>query len=123
LSVAVVVGLIGGLRVLMNLSATSSPSPTSIVSGTVRNAFVSAGMKKCLSRQQNDPDNKALSLSTKTITTYCSCYMNAIADITTYGDIKKEAAGSVPTELSQKYSGANASCLNKMRRGLMGEGK
>ena len=53
------------------------------------------------------------------ISKYCSCYMNTLADTITYGDrnaIVKDGIGV----LQKEVGAANASCIDKMRRSLLG---
>jgi hypothetical protein len=79
----VIATLITGARFLVHSTPTiSKPDPASMITGKDRDEVVSEGMKSCMRKQENDPDNKTLSLSKETLTSYCSCYMNAIADAT-----------------------------------------
>jgi len=116
---------IAGVRFLSHSgSVTSSPDPSSIISGKSRESFVAAGMGTCLKRQENDPDTKALSLPKGTLEKYCSCYMNALADTITNGDLRDlPKDGSIPATMQRKISAADASCAETFRKSLLGGGR
>jgi hypothetical protein len=74
-------------------------------------------------KQENDPDNKALALSKEKLEKYCSCYMNALADATTNGDLKEVVKeGSFTPAMHKKVDAASAICVDKLRRNLLGGG-
>jgi hypothetical protein len=116
---------IAGVRFLSHSGGvTSSPDPSSIISGKSRETFVAAGMGTCLKKQENDPDTKALSLPKGTLEKYCSCYMSALADTITNGDLRDlPKDGPIPTTMQKKISTADASCADTFRRSLLGGGR
>ena len=81
---------------------TPTPDPSTKISGTGRQSFVTEGMKTCMEKQENDPDNKALSISKDVLTKYCSCYMTALADDVTFGEVAGLVKDGKPTMLLQK---------------------
>lgn len=93
------------------------PDAASIISGNVRAAFVTEGMKTCLKKQEADPENAALSIPKETLNKYCSCYMNGLADITTY----EEAISITMTPtLQKKVDKASIICQDSLRKSLLG---
>jgi hypothetical protein len=114
----------GGVRYLTHNGApTSQFDSTSVISGKSREEFVTAGMVSCMKNQESDPTNKSLSLSREALNKYCSCYMNSLADNTTFGDLKAAPKdGSVSPALQQKISAAGANCADRFRRDLLGGG-
>jgi hypothetical protein len=115
---------IGGVRYITysNLPK-SSFDYNSAISGKARDSFVSEGINSCISKQENDPDNKSLSLSRDVLSKYCSCYMNALADITIYADLRDVSTpSSIGPAFRKKIAAADASCTDKLRRSLLGGG-
>ncbi len=123
-SVTLIVMVIMGARYLTHSGgAISYPDSTSLISGKARESFVTEGITSCMKKQENDPENKSLSLSRQVLTKYCSCYMNALADMTTYGDLRAVSKdGSVVPVMKNKIGAADASCADKLRRNLLGGG-
>lgn len=117
--------VIAGVRFLSHsVGETPSPDPSSIISGKSRESFVTGGMGTCLKKQENDPDNKALSLPKGTLEKYCSCYMSALADTITNGDLRDLSKdGSITTTMQKKISAADASCAETFRKSLLGGGR
>jgi hypothetical protein len=125
--IATVVAGAAGVRFLSKTnsgSATPEPDPSRIISGKTRDSLVTSGMGPCLTKQKNDPDAKALSLPKAALEKYCSCYMNALADTVTYGDLKNTATpGTFTPSMQKKIDDAAASCQDKLRRSLLGADK
>jgi hypothetical protein len=121
--VVIAVG-VAGARFLSNTNSSSAipaPDPSSIISGKARDSFVTAGIGPCLKSQENDPDIKSLSLPKATREKYCSYYMNALADTTTNGDLTSVPKnGSFSPAMQKKIDDANAICIDKLRRSLLG---
>jgi hypothetical protein len=114
--------VVTGLRFIAHSGGVvASPDPGGIISGASRDSFVAAGMDTCLKKQENDPDNQSASLSKEALRKYCSCYMNALADTVTYGDLKGATQGGPMTSAMQKKVDAPAaSCRTKLLRTLLG---
>jgi len=111
-----------GVRFLAHSGgAISTPSPASIIYGKARESFVREGIKSCTTKQENDPETKALALSKDKLEKYCSCYMNALADATTYGDLQELVKeGPNTPAMHKKVDAASASCVDWLRRNLLG---
>jgi uncharacterized protein DUF4339 len=113
----------GGLRFLSEESRTAtSPDLTKPISGSARDAFVKEGAKTCLGKQESDPENRSLAISKEKLMTYCSCYINSLADIVTYGDMSVELPkdGSIPPWLQGKIASLGSTCADQLRKGLLG---
>lgn len=117
-SLIVIAAVIAGIRHFR-----SSHLDTATISGDSRTQFVAEGIKSCMQKQENSPKNKSLSLSKETLSKYCSCYMNALADVTNYGDLRLLAKSDLPSpEIKKKLSEAETTCSRKMMRSLLGGG-
>ena len=118
----VAVVIVTGLAAARHLPS-SEPDPNSPISGKGREAFVEEGSASCLKKQESDPEMKALSLSRATLVNYCSCYMNALADLTTFGELKNvhvpKGGTTIPTELKRKVEKASSTCLDDLKKKLM----
>jgi hypothetical protein len=94
---------------------------TTPISGSAKDAFVSSARSACLKKQKASSDNIALKLSSETITSYCSCYTNALAGLVTFGDLSRYPRdGAIPPEMQKKIDQASAACWESMQRKLMG---
>jgi hypothetical protein len=117
----VAVVIVAGLAAARHLP--SEPDPNSPISGKGREAFVEEGSASCLKKQESDPEMKALSLSRETLVNYCTCYMNALADLTTFGELKNvhvsKDGTTIPTELKRKVEKASSTCLDDLKKKLM----
>lgn len=122
ISVILIVIIVAGARYLSrSTEIISSPDPASVISGNERASFINEGITSCMKKQESDPDTKSLSLSREVLSNYCSCYMNALADKTTYGDLRGASTDrSVTPAMQAKIGAADASCADKMRRSLLG---
>jgi hypothetical protein len=113
----------GVVRNLMH-SATGRAKPdlASPISGAGKEAFIKSGRESCLKKQESDPDNKALRLSRETLTSYCSCYMDALAGSITFGDLEHSPkdGGAIPPEMQAKIDKASSPCWESLQRRLLG---
>jgi hypothetical protein len=103
--------------------STTGPKPDlkSPISGPARGAFTKAGMESCLKKQESSPENKALRLSRETLVSYCSCYVDALANSTTFGDLNNYPNdGTIPPEMQEKINKASPPCWEGLQRKLMG---
>jgi len=103
------------------------PDPNSPISGKTREVFVSEASASCLKKQESAPENKSLSLSRETLASYCSCYVNALAALITYSDLKKVGDGknlpkdgTIPPELKIKTDTVSPPCWDDVQKKLMG---
>jgi hypothetical protein len=118
--------IVGGLAAARH-SPPSQPAPNSPISGKTREVFVSEANASCLKKQENDPANKSLSLSHETLSGFCSCYVNALAALITYGDLKKigdgenlPKDGTMPSDLKSKTDKVSPPCWDDVQKKLMG---
>jgi hypothetical protein len=99
----------------------AKPDKAAPISGKAREGFIKGGMETCLRKQESDADNKSLRLSRETLTGYCSCSMNALADSVTFGELENAPHdGTIPAEFQKKIDKVSSPCLEKMQRSLMG---
>lgn len=121
LTISLIVIVTAGVRYF---NSTTAPrlDEASAISGTARDSFVSEGMTTCMKKQESDPDAKSLSLSSEVLSKYCSCYMNSLADLTTYGDLKRATQKTFFPAMQNKINTASANCATKMQRSLLGGG-
>jgi hypothetical protein len=113
--------VVAGLAAARNLFS-PEPDSNSSIGGKAREAFIKEGHASCLRKQQGDTTNTSLSLSRESLSGYCSCYINALADLTTYGDVKNYPKdGSIPPNMKRKIEKAEPACLDKFQRQLMGD--
>lgn len=113
----------GGLRFLNEVTRTTpSVDLTKQILGNVRKAFVKEGLASCLKKQESDPDTKSLSFSREKLVSYCSCYMNSLADVITYGDLNAGLPkdGSIPPWMQSKIASLGNACTEKLHKGLLG---
>jgi GYF domain 2 len=103
-------------------SATSpKPDLASLISGPAREAFAKAATESCLKKQESDPDNKALRFSHDTLASYCSCFVDALANSTTFGDLESQPKdGTISSEMQAKINKASPPCFENLQRKLMG---
>ena len=97
------------------------PNPLSPISGQSRKAFVESGVGACMKNQQNDPETKALSLSSDTLNNYCSCYMENLADAVTNGDLVGLVGNKLPASIEKRRQAAEQVCAEQMKRSLLHE--
>jgi hypothetical protein len=122
-SLVIIALLGGGLRFLSEVNrTTASVDLTKLISGNARDTFVKTGETTCLKKQESDPDSKSLSISRERLSSYCSCYMNSLADKTTYGDLNAGLPkdGSIPPWLQSKIESADKTCTDQLHKGLLG---
>lgn len=86
------------------------------LTGPDRNAFVSSAVTSCSAKQQNDPSNQGISMAT--ITSFCTCYANRMADkipmselpaLTTADPVRMQAM------LQDRINEASTSCAAQVR--------
>jgi len=95
-----------------------------LISGKTREAFTDAAMSACLENQKNHPDNKPFQFSRETIAGYCSCYVDSLANLTTFGDLNNyQGDGKVAPELQKKVDKVSPPCWESTQRKLMGAGE
>jgi hypothetical protein len=98
----------------------AKPDIASPISGKLREGFFTAGMETCMKKRESEAVNKDLRLS-RALMGYCSCYMDALADSMTYGDLEKSPRdGTISPEMQKKIDKASPPCLESMQRKLMG---
>jgi GYF domain 2 len=122
-SLVIIALFAGGSRFLSGLNRTVPPVDLAKqISGSARDAFVKEGVATCLTKQTSAEVNKSLSLSRERLASYCSCYMNSLADLMTFGDLKAAAdkEGAVPAWLQSKIDSADKLCEEQLRKGLLG---
>ncbi|HED05092.1 MAG TPA: hypothetical protein ENI61_00225 [Ignavibacteria bacterium] len=78
--------LIGASATVVDKFYTKPIDNNAIISGSIRENFVSGLKGSCIRNQMNDPRSASL-VSAKVISNYCSCYANGIADQITFNDI------------------------------------
>jgi hypothetical protein len=110
--------IVAGLAAARYLPS-SEPDPNSPISGKEREKFIETGSASCL-EHESDPGVRALSYTHEMIVSYCSCYNNAVADLTTVGDIKNfPKDGTTPPEMKRKIEKAESTCLEDLKKKLM----
>jgi hypothetical protein len=83
--------------------------------GADRDDFVKDGMTACIRRQHGLPQNA--SLSDTVIYTFCSCYVNAAADVTTRDDIQYQAKyGTMSADEKEKLTASYEKCSKSAAR-------
>jgi len=78
--------LIGASTTIVDNFYTKPVDNNAIISGSIRENFVSGLKGSCIQNQMNDP-RSASTVSAKAISDYCSCYANGIAEQVTSNDI------------------------------------
>lgn len=118
--------VVAGLAAARHLPS-SGPDPNSPISGKTKEVFVSEANASCLRKQENDPSNKALSLTRETLVGFCSCYVNALAASISYGELKAIGEeknlpkdGTLPPQLKSKADKLSAPCWDDIQKKLMG---
>lgn len=103
-------------------SATTAPlDPARPINGATRGAFTKAAMESCLEKQESAPENKTLRLAHETLASYCSCFVDSLANSTTFGDLDKQPTnGTISAELQVKIDRASSPCYDSLQRKLMG---
>jgi hypothetical protein len=113
--------VVGGLAAIRHLPSTE-PALSGPITGKTREGFIREGHSSCLKKQEGDASARSLSLSREILSGYCSCYINALADLTTYDDVKIAAKDSaIPSIMKQKIDKVEPTCLDKFQRKLMGD--
>lgn len=112
--------IVAALTAARHLPA-SEADANSPISGQTRQAFVKEANASCLRKQESDPANKPLSLSHETLAGYCSCYVNALASLITYADLRKNLHedGTTPPDLKSKIDKVSPPCWNELQKKLM----
>jgi hypothetical protein len=91
------------------------------ISGPAKEAFTKAGMESCLRKQESAPDNKTLRLSRETLVSYCSCFLDALASSTTFGDLNNSSKdGIISAEMQAKIDKAAPPCWEDIQKKLLG---
>jgi hypothetical protein len=99
----------------------AKPDIASPISGKLREDFIMAGRETCMKKQESESVNKSLRLSREALMGYCSCYMDALADSMTYGDLDKAPRdGKISPEMQKKIDKASPPCWESLQRRLMG---
>jgi hypothetical protein len=70
------------------------------ITGRVRDSFVTNAIQSCLKKQNNSPENAGL--SAETITRYCVCYANGLANVTTNDELRNSPTDGSVTAAMQK---------------------
>lgn len=96
--------------------------PEAPISGKAREAFVKGGMDACLKKQENDPENKAASLSRESLSSYCSCYMENLATSITNGDLRDKQPQELlaSATMKKKMESSSSACQLEFQKKLMG---
>ena len=86
------------------------------LTGADRNAFVSSAVTSCTAKQQNDPSNQGIAMST--ITAFCNCYANRMADKIPMSELPSLTTAD-PTRmqsmLQDRINEASSFCANQVR--------
>jgi hypothetical protein len=82
--------------------------------GTTRSSFVESAIRTCLKNQSENPDNKEIPPST--ISQYCTCYANGMADRVSINELKlfsaMEKTEAIQTILKPKVDLVVAPCID-----------
>jgi GYF domain 2 len=121
LSVVIFAISFGAVREFTRSATSPKPDFASPISGSTKEAFTKSGMEACLKKQESDPDTKALRLSRETLVSYCSCFVDALANSTTFGDLNSNPkAGTISPDMQAKINKASPPCWEDIQRKLMG---
>jgi len=78
--------------------------------GNMRNSFVGGAIQTCLKKQNSSPENAGMSADT--ITQYCVCYANGLADVVTDEDLRKSPPdGTISSTMQSKIDLAASPCI------------
>ncbi len=86
------------------------------LTGKVRDSFVASAIQSCLKKQNDSPENSGLSADT--ITRYCVCYANGLANVITDEELRSSPAnGSVSAVMKSKIDAVFPFCLKEATGG------
>jgi hypothetical protein len=121
LSVVIVAISFGLAREVTRSATTAKLDPARPINGATREAFTKAAMESCLKKQESAPEAKTLRLTHETLASYCSCFVDSLANSTTFGDLDKQPTnGTISAEMQVKIDRASSPCSDNLQRKLMG---
>lgn len=120
-AVVLIVVIVAGARLLAHpgKATTASFDRTALISGPTRDIFVGDGVRSCMKKQASDPASMTL-LPKETLNKYCSCFMNALADTTTFGDLDGVSESSLMSNMQSRLNAAGDRCAREIATDLPG---
>lgn len=123
---AVVVAVVVGMGIVRQFNTTTKTEPASDpvapISGKTREAFVKTGLDSCVKKQESDPENKAASFTRETLAAYCSCYIDALAQTITNGDLQSATPETflASAVMKKRMEQSSSACLKDMQKKMLG---
>jgi hypothetical protein len=103
----------GALALALICVSACGPSNTGL-SGPARDAFVQGAVGSCSTKQASDPNNRGVAADT--ITQYCTCYANEMADAISPDELQTISANPGQTQgmLQPRIEAASKTCRDKV---------
>jgi hypothetical protein len=107
ISLAIAIGVVA-------IAAAYPAAEFPFAAGAERDAFIKDGMVSCIRRQRGLPENRGA--TDQALNTFCSCYTNSAADVTTREDIQYQAKYRTMSAVAQANLTASYNkCLQASR--------
>lgn len=117
-SMFIMVAAAVGARIANSSSMLSAIKSDQLLAGKDRAAFVESGMKTCIANQEKENQT---SIPKQTLIEYCSCYMNSIADGTTYRELAYAVnSGNKLAAFQARVQSSQSQCSEKFLNKLLG---
>ncbi|WP_338318071.1 DUF2569 family protein [Bradyrhizobium ottawaense] len=123
---AVLVAVIVGMGIVRQFNTTTKPEPTidpaAPISGKTRESFVKTGLDSCVKKQESDPETKAASFSREILAAYCTCYIDALAQTITNGDLQRATPETFLKSdvMKRRVEQSSSACLKDMQKKMLG---